>query len=301
MMKRYAWILASLALLTVRTAQAQQAGDFSLDVDVNLVELHVTVLDEKDRPVAGLGRENFTVLEDRIEQKISAFKQEDIPVSLGLVVDNSRSIEPRKDRLDAAALSFVRMSNPEDETFVVHFDMDARLTQGFTSDVGAVERALASAKPFGQTAIYDALALALDRMQDARNQKKALILITDGLDNVSKLSLNEILERVKRSHVNVYVVGLLSKEEGEKAQNTLQRIAEAGGGRAYFPGNTDQARAIMESVARDLREQYTLTYTPSNTSGNGAWRSVRVEVTPPRGKSERLTADYRRGYYGPEK
>jgi Ca-activated chloride channel family protein len=288
-------------LLLALPVRAQEPTDFKLDVSVDLVELHVTVVDDKDRPVGSLKKESFKVLEDKVEQTISVFKHEDIPVSLGLVVDNSRSIEPRKERLDAAALSFVRKSNPDDEAFVVHFDMDARLTQPFTSNLATLEAALASAKPFGQTAIYDALGLALDRMEDARNAKKAILLITDGLDNVSKTKIDDLLERVKRSHVTVYVVGLLSQTEGAKAEATLLRIAEASGGRAYFPENVEQARTMMEGVARDLREQYTLTYLPSNPAQNGAWRSVRVEIAPSPGTPPHLNANYRHGYYGPEK
>src|SRR6185436_342893 len=123
---------------------------FKLNVDVDLVELHVSVVDEKDRAVSGLQKENFRILEDRVNQPIAVFKHEDIPVSLGLVIDNSRSIEPRKRRLDAAALAFVQKSNPDDEAFIVHFDFDARVAQPFTGDEKRLESVLAGVKPFGQ-------------------------------------------------------------------------------------------------------------------------------------------------------
>src|SRR6266850_6185467 len=141
----------------VRAQDPAQDSVFKLNVNVDLTEVHVTVTDEKDHPVGNLTKENFRVFEDRREQKISVFKHEDLPVSLGLVIDNSRSIEPRKQRLDAAALSFVRKSNQEDETFVVHFDNEARLNQDFTDSIPELEDTLAGVKPFGQTAIYDAL------------------------------------------------------------------------------------------------------------------------------------------------
>src|SRR5262245_3332331 len=158
-----------------------QDGTFKLSVNVDLTEVHVNVTDEKDRPIGNLRKENFRVFEDQTEQTITVFKHEDIPVSLGLVIDNSRSIEPRKQRLDAAALSFVRRGNPNDETFVVHFDDEARLSTDFTNSVPVLEDVLAAAKPFGQTAIYDALILALEHMQSSRYTKRAILLITDGV------------------------------------------------------------------------------------------------------------------------
>ncbi len=278
-----------------------QESVFKLNVNVDLTEVHVNVTDERDRPVGNLKKENFRVFEDRTEQKISVFKHEDIPVSLGLVIDNSRSIEPRKQRLDAAAVSFVRKGNAEDETFIVHFDDTARLNQDFTDSIPLLEDALAGMKPYGQTAIYDALTLALDHMEQAKHTKKAILLITDGVDNSSKHTLGEAIEATKRAHVAVYTVGLLSQSGGQKAEDDLIRIAEASGGRAYFPNNVDEARTSMERVAHDLREQYTLGYFPTNTSRTGAWRSIRLEVLNPPGMpaSAKLNAIYRHGYYGP--
>jgi Ca-activated chloride channel homolog len=274
---------------------------FKLSVNVDLTEVHVNVVDDKDRPVGNLKKENFRIFEDRTEQKITVFKHEDAPVSLGLVIDNSRSIEPRKKRLDAAALSFVRKGNPEDETFIVHFDDTARLARDFTDSIPALEETLASVKPYGQTAIYDALILALEHMEHSKHMKRAVLLITDGVDNSSKHTLSEAVEATKRSRVAVYTVGLLSVSGGQKAEDSLIRIAEVSGGHAYFPNNEDEARMYMERVARDLREQYTLGYFPTNANRNGGWRSVRVEVLPPPGlpPNIKLTANYRHGYYGP--
>jgi len=288
--------IALLCLSALPLAAQQDSPVFKLNVNVDLVELHVSVVDDKDRMVSGLQKENFRVLEDRVEQPITVFKHEDIPVSLGLVIDNSRSIEPRKQRLDAAALAFVQQSNPQDEAFVVHFDFDARLTQDFTSDEHQLERVLSGVKPFGQTALYDALILAIDHLGKAKHEKKAILLITDGLDNVSKHTLAEAIEKTKRSQVAVYPVGLLSASEGAQAEMDLRKIADASGAKAYFPENVDQARAMMERIARDLREQYTIGYLPS-AGRNGLWRSVRVEITPPPGYPQKLTATYRHGYY----
>jgi len=276
-----------------------QDAPFKLSVNVDLTEVHVNVTDERDRPVGNLQKENFRVFEDRKEQQITVFKHEDAPISLGLVIDNSRSIEPRKQRLDAAALSFVRKSNPVDETFIVHFDDTARIDRDFTDSIPALEGALAGVKPFGQTAIFDALILALEHMENAKHLKKAILLITDGVDNSSKHTMSEAVEATRRSRVAVYTVGLLSMSGGQKAEDALIHIAEASGGHAYFPNDVDEARMYMERVARDLREQYTLGYFPTNK--NGGWRSVRVDVLPPPGlpATTKLTANYRHGYYGP--
>jgi Ca-activated chloride channel family protein len=293
--------LVVIYLLIASFLWAQEESVYKLNVNVDLTEVHISVTDEKDRPVGNLKRENFRVFEDQFEQQLSVFKHEDIPVSLGLVIDNSRSMEPRKQRLDAAAVSFVRKSNPEDETFIVHFDDTARLDQDFTNSIPVLEEVLAAVKPYGQTAIYDALILSLDHMQHARNPKKAVLLMTDGIDNSSKHTLDEAIETTSRSHVAVYTVGLLSESGGQKAEDSLVRIAEASGGRAYFPLTVDEAHADMERVARDLREQYTLGYIPSNPTRSGRWRSVRVEIIPPAGlpRATRLNANYRHGYYGP--
>jgi VWFA-related protein len=290
-----------MPLLTASLLLAQESV-FKLNVNVDLTEVHVNVTDEKDHPVGNLNKDNFRVFEDRTEQKISVFKHEDLPVSLGLVIDNSRSIEPRKARLDAAALSFVRKGNAEDETFIVHFDDSARLARDFTGSIPLLEQTLAGVKPYGQTAIYDAVILALDHMDQAKHPKKALLLITDGVDNSSKSTLSDAIEATKRAQVAVYTVGLLSVSGGDKAEDSLIRIAEASGGRAFFPQTVEEAQTYMDRVARDLREQYTLGYFPSNPSHDGAWRSVRIDVIPPSTKvpaTAKLNANYRHGYYGP--
>jgi VWFA-related protein len=298
MMKLKSLLLISMVISPLLWAQEDT---FKLNVNVDLTVVHVNVTDEKDHPIGNLIKENFRIFEDRTEQKITVFKHEDIPVSLGLVIDNSRSIEPRKQRLDAAALSFVRKGNPDDETFIVHFDDTARLNVDFTDSIPALETGLANMKPYGQTAIYDALFLALGHMDGAKHPKRAILLITDGVDNSSKHTLDEAVELAKRSKVTVYTVGLLSMSGGVKAEEALRRIAEASGGRAFFPNDVDEARISMERVARDLREQYSLGYFPTNLSRNGSWRSIRVDVVPVPGQpsTAKLIATYRHGYYGP--
>src|ERR1051326_5290783 len=196
--------LILLPLLMAPVLWAQQDSVFKLNVNVDLTEVHVTVTDDKDHPIGNLQKENFKLFEDRTEQNISVFKHEDIPLSLGLVIDNSRSSEPRKQRMDAAALSFVRKSNPDHETFIVHFDDTARIDRDFTDSIPLLEETLASVKPYGQTAIYDALILALDHMESAKRGKRAILLFTDGVDNSSRHTLGEAVEAAKqigRAHV----------------------------------------------------------------------------------------------------
>lgn len=286
-----------LAVLCLSKIALAQDETFKLNVDVDLVEVHVSVVDEKDRTVSGLPKDAFRLTENNVEQKLAVFKHEDQPVSLGLVLDNSRSIEPRKERLDAAALAFVRQGNPDDETFVVHFDFDARLSQDFTGDRQRLREVLSSTKPFGQTALYDAMFVAVDHIAKSKYDKKAILLVTDGLDNSSKHNLEELVEKLKQSRVAVYTIGLLSAAEGERGEQALLQIADASGGRAYFPANVEEVRVICERIARDLREQYTLGYLPTNANRDGSWRSVRVEVKPPLGYPPKLTANYRHGYY----
>ena len=293
-------LLMTLTVKAQEPAQEPERLTASLKVNVDLVELHVTVADGMGRPIGGLQQDDFRITENTINQPITIFKHEDIPVSLGLVIDNSRSIEPRKARLDAAALSFVEKSNPDDETFIVHFGQEAKLSQDFTGDRTVLDKQLSETKPFGQTALYDGIFLALNKMHDASNTKKALLLVTDGIDNASTSTLAQVLEGLKREKVMVFTVGLLSQSGGEKAEDSLVKIAEVSGGRAYFPETPEQARVAMEVIARDLREQYTVAYLPKDPLRDGKWRSVRVEVIPPKGYPKDLKTTYRHGYYAPE-
>jgi Ca-activated chloride channel homolog len=289
-----------ILMLAVPGLAQDTPPSFVMKVNSDFMELHVSVLDEKGKLVSGLSKENFKVTENGISQPITLFKHDDIPVSLGLVIDNSRSMEVRKARMDAAALSFVRQSNPDDETFIVHFDSDARLSRNFTTNLVDLEDTLAASKPFGQTAIYDALTVAINNMEKARHEKRAILLVTDGLDNASRTSLSQIIETVKHSRVTILIVGLLSAAEGEKAEEALIKIAEASGGRAYFPDDVEQARSMMERAAHDLRAQYTLGFVPKDPIHDGSWRSIRVEILPPIGSKQKLTAEYRHGYYRPD-
>lgn len=278
-------------------ALSAQEAEFTLNVNVDLVELSVTVLDEKERNVTGLSVQHFEILEDQVPQQISLFQHEDRPVSLGLVIDNSRSMERKKERVDTAGLSFVRESNPQDEAFLIYFDDTVRLARDFTSDLVAFEDTLQSISPYGQTALFDAMEMALERIEGGRYEQRAILLVSDGADNASAAVFDDILERVRQSDVAVYPIGILNDSvAGREARAALKALADASGGRAFFPSTVEEIPALTKRIARELRELYTLGYVPTNGRRDGAWRSVRVYVsTPP--EIPRYHLNYRHGYY----
>ena len=285
-------------LLSAGPGRAQES-EFTLNVNVDLVELSVTVLDRNERHVTGLEALSFEVFEDSVQQDISLFLHEDRPVSLGLVIDNSRSMERKKERVDAAALSFVRLSNPQDEAFLIHFDDTVRLEEDFTSDIGALEKTLSTISPYGQTSLFDALMMSLEKIKEGRYDEQAILLVSDGADNASVAVYEQVLENVRQSEAALYPIGVLNDSEaGLEARAALEALAEASGGRAFFPETANEIPLITEIIARELRELYTLGYVPTNSRRDGTWRSVRVYVpTPP--ETPRFEINYRHGYYAP--
>ncbi|MGB2901584.1 MAG: VWA domain-containing protein [Candidatus Acidiferrum sp.] len=275
----------------------------SIKVDVNLVVLHTTVLDDRQRFADGLKQENFRVFEDKVEQKLSVFKREDVPVSMGLVIDNSGSMREKRPRVNEAALTLVQASNPRDEAFVVNFNDDfyLDLDKDFTSSIPELKEALERIDSRGSTALRDAIIGSLDHLKKGSKDKKVLLLVTDGEDNASHNSLEKTLREIQKTDTVIYTIGLLSsegKKEAKRAKKVLQEIAAASGGIAYFPENVDDVHSICEQVAHDIRNQYTLAYYPSNTNRDGSFRAVSVEVIPPRGRGK-LMARTRNGYYAP--
>src|ERR1700674_4933165 len=285
-----------------QTANSGKQGS-SIKVDVNLVVLHTTVLDDRQRFADGLKQENFRVFEDKIEQKLSVFKREDVPVSMGLVIDNSGSMREKRPRVNEAARTFVRASNPRDEAFVVNFNDDfyLDLDKDFTSSIPELKEALERIDSRGSTALRDAIIGSLDHLKKGSKDKKVLLLVTDGEDNASHNSLEKTLREIQRTDTVIYTIGLLSEESkknSKRAKKALEQIALASGGLAFFPENVDDVHNICEQVARDIRNQYTLAYYPTNTKRDGTFRTVQVEVIPPRGRGK-LVARTRNGYYAP--
>jgi Ca-activated chloride channel family protein len=277
--------------------------DPRIRVDVNLVVLHTTVLDDRGRFADGLKQDNFRVLEDKAEQKLSVFKREDVPVSMGLVIDNSGSMRDKRPRVNAAALTLVEASNPQDEAFVVNFNDDfyLDLDKDFSSSIPELKEALERIDSRGSTALYDAVIGSLDHVKKGAKDKKVLLVVTDGEDNTSHNSLEKTVREIQKTDTVIYTIGLLSEESkknAKRARRALEDIAKASGGLAFFPENVDDVRSICEQVAHDIRNQYTLAYYPTNTKRDGTFRTVQVEVIPPRGRGK-LTARTRNGYYAP--
>jgi len=270
---------------------------------VNLVVLHTTVLDDRQRFADGLKAENFRVFEDKVEQKVSVFKREDLPVSMGLVIDNSGSMRDKRPKVNEAAITLVQASNPQDEAFVVNFNDDfyLDLDKDFTSSVPELKEALERIDSRGSTALYDAIIGSLDHLKKATRDKHVLLIVTDGEDNSSHYSLEKTIRDIQKTDTVIYTIGLLSQESkksAKKARRALEDIAKASGGVAYFPENVEDVHNICQQVAHDIRNQYTLAYYPTNSRRDGSFRTVTVEVIPPRGRGK-LVARTRNGYYAP--
>jgi VWFA-related protein len=284
--------------------------DFTLNVDTLEIQLPISVLDKDGRPVDGLKLENFQIFEDKILQTIKNFKHEDIPMSLGLIIDNSNSMRNKRERVNSSALAFVRESNPEDETFIINFDDSAYLEQDFTGSIGDLIDALENIDARGETALYDALYLAAEKVtKDGKKDKKALLLITDGEDNASKYGINKVIEALRQSKVSVYAIGLLEDEDSrgglfkkppsKKAKEDLIKFADITGGRAYFPKNLEEVEDLVKHIAHDLRNHYTVSYTPTNTKLDGTWREITVKINPPK-NMPKITWQAKQGYYAPK-
>lgn len=270
---------------------------------MNLVVLHTTVLDDRGRFAEGLKEENFRVFEDKAQQKLSVFKREDIPVSMGLVIDNSGSMREKRPRVNEAALTLVQASNPDDEAFVVNFNDDfyLDLDKDFSNSIPELKEALERIDSRGSTALYDAIIGSLDHLKKGKKDKKVLLIVTDGEDNTSRNSLEKTVREIQRTNTVIYTIGLLgdeTKKSKSKAKKALQQIAQASGGLAFFPENVEDVHNICEQVAHDIRNQYTLGYYSTNDRQDGSYRSVQVDIIPPRGRGK-LVARTRNGYYAP--
>jgi len=266
-----------------------------------MVVLRTTVLDRKHLLVSGLGKENFQVSEDGVLQQIKYFSHEDIPVTVGLVIDNSGSMGPKRAAVIAAALAFARSSNPEDQMFVVNFNEKVSFAlpeeTPFTNNVAQLELALSRVIAKGQTALYDAVDVALDHVAKGDRDKKVLIVISDGGDNASKHKLDSILAMAKRSDAIIYTIGIFDEQDGDRNPGVLKRLAEETGGATFLPDSLQDVVPICERIARDIRSQYTLAYEPTNSNQDGRYRVVqtRADMT---GRG-RLLVRTRTGYFAP--
>ncbi len=295
--------LAGAALL-LHSQQASRGVDDSgavIRTDVRLVVLHATVLDKSGHFVTNLSKDAFTVMENGARQEIRKFKREDVPVSMGLIIDNSGSMRDKRARVEAAALALVKDSNPDDEVFIVNFNDEAFLDnpngKDFTSDPKEMQEALTRIDSRGGTAMRDAIRMSIDHLKEkAHKDKKVLVVVTDGDDNSSLVSLENLIKASQQSEVLIYSVGLLSDEErrnAKRAERAMKALAEATGGEAFFPKELSEVDRIAHQVARDIRSQYTIQYSPSNQAMDGSFRQIKVQVNAPGRPNVRT----RSGYY----
>jgi VWFA-related protein len=256
-------------------------GVFVFKKDVDEVLLHASVQDDKNHIVTNLDRSAFTVFEDGKQQNIISFHNEDIPVAMGIVIDNSGSMREKRNKVNQAALNLVRSSNPKDEVFVVNFNDEYYLDQDFTNDLLKLKEALEKIDARGGTALYDAIVASADHLKkNARLDKKVLFVVTDGEDNASNGNLEQAIKLLQEENgPAVYAIGILGDEEHPKrARKALEVVAQRTGGIAFFPKTLDEVDEISKTVAHDIRHQYTIGYKPTNPRGAGGFRQVRVEA-----------------------
>ena len=273
--------------------------------DTRLVVLHTTVSDKSGHLITDLPQTAFTVYENGVTQPIKSFKREDVPVSMGLVIDNSGSMRDKRSKVEAAALALVKDSNKDDEVFVVNFNDEAFLDnphgKDFTSDMKEMEEALTRIDSRGGTAMRDAIRMSIDHLKEkAHKDKKVLVVVTDGNDNSSVINLENLVKASQQSEVLIYGIGLLSEEErreAKRAERALNDLAVATGGETFFPKDVSEVERIAHVVARDIRNQYTILYTPTNQAMDGSFRQIKVGINAP----GRPTARTRSGYYATEK
>jgi Ca-activated chloride channel homolog len=285
----------------VSTSELRPVEPYKISVNVSSVVLHATVQNHKGAPVSGLGKDDFQIFEDGVLQPIEFYSHEDIPVTVGLVLDNSGSMGPKRAEVITAAMAFARSSNPQDQMFVVNFNEFVSLglpaNMPFTDQTAQLQAALARFNANGETALYDALALALEHLKKGNRDKKVLIVVSDGGDNASKHKLSQILAMAGQSDAIIYTIGIYTDEDPDQKPDALRQLAKATGGEAFFPQTIPDVVPICERIAHDIREQYTLAYSPAKIKPDGAYRAVVVKATAP-GRGG-LTVRTRTGYYTP--
>jgi Ca-activated chloride channel family protein len=267
----------------------------------DIVQLHVNVFDGNSDAVPALKKENFLVFEDGRVQEIIFFSSEDVPVAAGLVLDNSSSMIARHRLALAGAMAFAESSHPEDELFTIHFNEHVRFglppSVAFTSSRPMVRNVLATLRAGGKTALHDAVIAALDHVEKAAHQKHAIIVLSDGDDNASARGRDEMYERARQSDAIVYAVATNDpRTGGDGDPAVLKRLAQIGGGLAYFPGTDQQTVDAFTEIAENIRRGYSIGYVPTNSARDGRWRNVKVMVRAP---GKKLSARARDGYTAP--
>jgi VWFA-related protein len=281
-----------------KPAQSGSEDNYTLQLNADMVILSATVVDGHNALVSGLGKDDFEVFEDGVQQQIRQFSHEDIPVTAGILVDNSGSMGPKRNDVIAAAMAFVRSSNPQDQMFVVNFNdhvfFGLPADTPFTDRQEQLQQALSGITAIGQTSLYDGIAVGLDQLKKGNRDKKVLILISDGGDNASKHSFAQVIDMAKHSAAIIYAIGIFDEQDGDRNPGVLKRLAKETGGEAFFPESLKDIAPICELIARDIRNQYTLTYVPMIASQDGRYRTIEVKASAP--GYGRLSVRTRTGY-----
>ncbi len=289
---KLAFLSAALGLFSYCLAQKEPV----FSSETRLVVLHATVMDKNEHLVTDLPQTAFHVYENNAEQQIKVFRREDVPVSMGVVIDNSGSMGNKRAKVESAAVGLVKASNPQDEVFVVNFNYEPSLDVDFTSDIKEMEKGLARIDARGATAMRDSVRMALNHLQKAKHDKKVVLIITDGNDNISKATLDEVVRQAQQSEALIYAIGILSEEDpkdAKRARRELNALTESTGGQAHFPKQLAEVESLARQVAHDIRNQYTIAYSPSNQALDGTFRRIRVVVNG----SNKPVVRTRSGYY----
>jgi Ca-activated chloride channel homolog len=301
-------LLAFVPFVCAQNAQPENptSEEPTFSVGTRLVVLPVSVLDKSGKLVTDLQQKAFKVFENGIEQPIKVFRREDVPISLGIIIDNSGSMREKRQKVESASLDLVRASNPQDEVFIVNFNDDPYLDVPLTSDIKKMEEGIARIDSRGGTAMRDAIDSSMTYLKkEGHRQKKVLLVITDGNDNASNISLEKLVNRAQQNEVLVYAIGLLNEEERREARlakRALDAISHDSGGLAFYPKGASEVDEIALQVAHEIRNQYTIAYSPTVQEMDGSFRQIKVTVNGPGHPVVRT----RTGYYatpdsGPKK
>jgi Ca-activated chloride channel homolog len=273
-----------------------------IKMNVDMVLVPVTVTDPMNRLVTGLEKEDFQVFENNGAQGIKSFASEDAPVSIGIVFDLSGSMSSKLIRAREAILQFIKTANPEDEFFVIGFNDRPELIEDFTSSVEDIQARLATVRSGHRTALLDAIYYGVDKMKEAKHERKALLVVSDGGDNRSRYTEGEVRAQVRESDVEIYSIGIFDPYAATPEERTgpilLNDLCEETGGRLFRVDDVSEMGDIAEKISTELRNQYVIGYTPKNISRDGKWRKVKVRLNPPAGLPP-LTVHARTGYYAP--
>jgi VWFA-related protein len=295
--KRYT-VAAALALTSLAVIAGAQESETTFRADTRLVVLHASVIDKGGKLLTTLPRSAFKVYENNIEQPVKLVQREDVPVSLGLVVDNSGSMRNKRKPVESAALSAIKASNPRDEITVVNFNDESFQDVEFTSDVNKMEDGLTKIDSRGGTAMRDAVSATIDYVkQKGKHQKKVLFVVTDGNDTAStQITLERLVQKAHEAEVVLYFIGLLNEEdkrEAKKAKRAMEALAQASGGIAVFPEGLEDVGKVALDLANEIRNQYIITYSPTNQALDGSFRTIKVLANGP----GRPTVRTRSGYF----